>query len=73
MMYQIKTERHLDICMTVCLRHILASGSVDFTLGIWDLNAGEMAMQVTQPQEKVQSVIWHPFEAQTLLAGSCDK
>ena len=53
-------------------RHVLASGSVDQTVLLWDLNGAKIASTLTAHQEKVQTLSWHPFEAQNLLTGCCD-
>lgn len=53
-------------------RHVLASGSVDQTVLLWDLNGAKIASTLTAHQEKVQTLAWHPFEAQNLLTGCCD-
>ncbi|KAG7165153.1 Periodic tryptophan protein 1-like, partial [Homarus americanus] len=52
--------------------HILASGSVDETVILWDLQQGTVAQQLTSFEEKVQSISWHHNEAHTLLTGACD-
>lgn len=52
--------------------HVLASGSVDTTVMLWDLNSQSVASQLPGHQEKVQSLQFHPREAQTLLTGCCD-
>ena len=50
----------------------MASGSVDQTVLLWDLNGAKIASTLTAHQEKVQTLAWHPFEAQNLLTGCCD-
>ena len=54
------------------LRHVLASGSVDQTVLLWDLNEAKIASTLKAHNEKVQTLAWHPFEAQNLLTGCCD-
>jgi periodic tryptophan protein 1 len=54
-------------------RYILASGSVDQTVMLWDMNEGKVATTLKAHNEKVQAMQWHPFEMQTLLTGCCDK
>ena len=54
-------------------RHVLASGSVDETVILWDIQHGSVAQQLTSFDEKVQSLKWHHKEPHTLLTGSCDK
>ncbi|KAK7080558.1 rRNA-processing protein [Halocaridina rubra] len=53
--------------------HVLASGSVDQTVILWDLQHGSVAQQLTSFDEKVQSLQWHQKEPHTILTGSCDK
>lgn len=53
-------------------KHLLASGSADYKVLVWDLNVRTPSSCITAHKEKVQSIIWHPFEAQTLLTSSCD-
>jgi periodic tryptophan protein 1 len=50
----------------------LASGSVDQTVILWDLDEGKPATTITDFQEKVQTIKFHPKEPQYLLTGSCD-
>lgn len=52
--------------------HILASGSVDQSVILWDLDEGKPHTTIKAFQEKVQAVKFHPNEAQTLLTGCCD-
>ena len=54
-------------------RNILASGSADFTVGLWDLNELKLVSTIKEHREKVQCVNWHPVEEQTLLTGGFDK
>lgn len=53
--------------------HVLASGSVDQTVMIWDLNQKNVASTLKYHEEKVQALAWHPFDQQTLATGCCDK
>lgn len=53
--------------------HVLASGSVDQTVALWDMTIQDVASTLKSHKEKVQSLSWHPQEAQTLLTGCCDK
>lgn len=54
------------------VRHLLASGSVDQTVLIWDLREGKPARNLKGHTEKVQALQWHPLEPQVLLTGCCD-
>jgi len=53
--------------------HVLASGSVDQTVMLWDLSQRSVALTLNYFHEKVQSLNWHPMDSQTLAAGCCDK
>lgn len=54
------------------MEHVLASGSVDETVILWDIQHGTVAKQLKKFEEKVQGLAWHHQEAHTLAAGSCD-
>jgi len=53
--------------------HVFASGSVDQTVLLWDLNQRTVASTFNYFNEKVQSLSWHPLDCQTLATGCCDK
>ncbi|XP_021926363.1 periodic tryptophan protein 1 homolog isoform X2 [Zootermopsis nevadensis] len=63
----------LGLSWNANVTHVMASGSADRTVLLWDLNSGQIAATLSAFQEKVQTLQWHPFEGQTLLVGSCDK
>lgn len=52
---------------------VLASGSVDKSIILWDLQALKMATRIKNHTDKVQSVQWHPVETFSLLSGSADQ
>lgn len=54
------------------VEHVLASGSVDETVILWDLQHGTVAKQLKNFEEKVQGLAWHHQESHTLAAGSCE-
>lgn len=62
----------LDLSWNRHYEHILASGSVDQTLILWDMDEGQPHTTITAFEEKVHSIEFHPDEAQTILAGSAD-
>ncbi|RVE52054.1 hypothetical protein evm_003332 [Chilo suppressalis] len=62
----------LDLSWNRNFSHVLASGSADNTVLLWDLDQGSPHTKLSYFDDKVQSVQFHPLEAQTLLTGSCD-
>ena len=51
---------------------VLASGSADKTVKLWDLHAGACALTWTHHGDKVAVVAWHRTELACLLTGSDD-
>lgn len=75
--YRHKNHGHIDAVLDMSwnknLQHIIASGSVDMTVLLWDLETSKAATKFRGFTDKVQSLVWHPTEAQTLITGSCDR
>ena len=53
-------------------RHILASGSADHVVKVWDLSTCQCLASLTHHKDKVQTVQWHPLERTVLASGSYD-
>ena len=58
-------------------RQVIASGSADNTVKIWDItkasSEGANVSTFTHHKDKVQSVVWHPSEGTLLATGSYDR
>ena len=54
------------------LSHLLASGSADNTIKLWDINTLECVHTHTGSKDKIQSLKWHPSEVSLLLSASLD-
>lgn len=72
---RLKPDSHHDAVLTVqwnvLVQHILASGSADKTIKLWDLNQQE-CVGTYQEGEKIQTLDWHKQEANLLLSGAFD-
>ncbi|XP_055850131.1 periodic tryptophan protein 1 homolog [Episyrphus balteatus] len=66
------TDAVLDLSWNKQFPHILASGSVDQSVILWDLDEGKPHTTITSFKEKVQSIEFHSTDAQNLLTGCAD-
>lgn len=54
-------------------QNVLASGSADHVVKLWDLGSGKCASSFTHHKSKVQCVRWHAEEPSLLLTAGYDK
>lgn len=54
-------------------RNVLASGSADETLKVWDVNENKCIHTYSHHDNKVQCVRWHPTEQAVMLSAAFDK
>ncbi|KPA79228.1 hypothetical protein ABB37_05710 [Leptomonas pyrrhocoris] len=66
------TEAVLSVKWNTVAQNVFASGSADRTMKLWDLNAGGVCLGTYREADKVQSLDWHPTEANCLLSGGFD-
>ncbi|KAI9171358.1 transducin family protein [Paramyrothecium foliicola] len=70
-------EYHVDAVLALAAnrqhRNLLASGSADKTIKLWDLNTTKAAKSYSYHTDKVCSLAWHNVEATVLLSGSYDR
>ncbi|KAI8827223.1 WD40-repeat-containing domain protein [Fimicolochytrium jonesii] len=71
---------HVDAVMAISwnskARNLIATGSADTTVKLWDLGGSSTAKAVrsfSQHKDKVQAVAWNPAEPTVLLTGGYDK
>ncbi len=67
---------HTDAVMCLSLNstrnYILASGSADASVKIWDLNTQKCLHTMTHHKDKVQGLKWHPVEEGVMATASFD-
>ncbi|KAK4224553.1 WD40-repeat-containing domain protein [Podospora fimiseda] len=70
-------EYHVDAVLALAAnrkhRNLLASGSADKTIKLWDLHTAKCAQSYSYHTDKVCSLAWHAVESTVLLSGSYDR
>ena len=70
-------DYHVDAVLALAAnrnhRTLLASGSADKTIKLWDLSTMKCAKSYSYHTDKVCSLAWHPKETTVLLSGSYDR
>jgi len=72
-----KSGSHTDSVITLNLnpfrKEILASGSADRTVKLWDISKNACVFTYTKHQEKIQTVKWSAKEESVLATGAMDR
>jgi periodic tryptophan protein 1 len=63
----------LDLSWNSLDRNLIASGSADKSIILWDLAELKQATKIKHHADKVQTLKFHPIESYSLLSGSFDK
>ena len=70
-------DYHVDAVLALAAnrnhRTLLASGSADKTIKLWDLSTTKCAKSYAFHTDKVCSLAWHPKKTTVLLSGSYDR
>lgn len=66
------TDAVISLSLNSTRNYILASGSADTTVKIWDLNTQKCLHTMEHHKGKVQSVKWHPVEEGVMATGGFD-
>jgi periodic tryptophan protein 1 len=68
---------HVDAVLALAAnrkhRNLLASGSADKTIKLWDLHTSKCAKSYSYHTDKVCSLAWHTVDSTVLLSGSYDR
>lgn len=71
----VKAHDGAVLCLhgSVFNRNVLASGSADETLKVWDVRENKCVHTYTHHKDKVQCARWHPTEQAVLLSAAFDR
>ncbi|KAG4304917.1 hypothetical protein PORY_001592 [Pneumocystis oryctolagi] len=73
---KVNSEYHVDSVLSLSInkhhKNILASGSADTSIKLWDLRSCTCTNSYVYHTNKVSYIEWHPLEATLLLSGSFD-
>jgi periodic tryptophan protein 1 len=73
----VKHGSHSDAVLSLAwnpeFRNVVASGSADKTVKVWDIATQSCQATLEWHSDKVQAVCWNPSDAPILLSGGFDK